>query len=179
MKLPPWFITPATLGALLVASLAVNLFLGGIVAGHFGASRMRPPPLFAPGTDTLFRLIPDRERLAMRERLHANHPEVMEAHQHLRKLHREVSQELGKDTPDRTLLDHKLAEVREGVELLERSMHDAFLDTVLTLPTQERRRLLSEMHRQLPKGPPPPVPPHGHDGHPDRTPPDDGERPPG
>ena len=97
MKFPDWLSKPAALGTLFAVSLAGNLFLGGIVAGHFGASGMTPPPLFAPGTDTLFRLIPDRERRAMREHLHANHPEVMEAHRNLRKLHREISQELGKE----------------------------------------------------------------------------------
>lgn len=163
MKLPVWVTRPTTLGALLVVSLAVNLFLGGIVAGHFGAEKMRPPPLFAPGTDTLFRLMPGRERRAMREYLHANHPEVMEAHLHLRKLHREIAQELGKDTPDRNLLEHKLSEVRESVELLERSMHTAFLDTVLNMPTRERRQLLKDMRRPPPRGMPVPVQ--------DRTPP--------
>jgi uncharacterized membrane protein len=170
VKLPDWLLSPTTVGAVLAVSLAGNLFLGGIVAGHFGASRMAPPPLFAPGTDTLFRLIPDRERRAMREHLHTNHPEVMETHLYLRTLHREISQELGKEVPDRKLLEHKLAEVREGVELLEKSMHVAFLDTVLTLPTQERRRLINEMRRQLPRGMPPPP---GGPGKPD------GVRPPG
>jgi uncharacterized membrane protein len=180
VKLRDWLAKPATLGALLALSLAGNLFLGGIVAGHFGAGKMRPPPLFAPGADTLFRLIPDRERRAMREHLHANHPEVMEAHQHLRKLHREISLELGKDEPDRKLLEHKLAEVREGVELLEKSMHGAFLDTVLALPTPERRRLLAEMRRHLPKRlPPPPRPPGEPGSPPEADPPEDVERPPG
>lgn len=89
----------------------------------------------------------------MRERLHTNHPEVMETHRHLQKLHREIREEMGKDSPDRKLLEHKLHEVREGVELLEKSMHAAFLDTVLALPAPERRRILDEMRRQ---GPPPP-----------------------
>jgi uncharacterized membrane protein len=169
VKLPGWLIKPATLGALLAASLAANLFLGGIVAGHFGAARMRPPPLFAPGADTLFRLIPDRERRAMREHLHAHHPEVMETHLQMRKLHQDITRELGKDDPDRKLLEHKLAEVREGVELLEKSMHMAFLDTVLTLPVQERRGLLNEMRRQPPRGMSPPA------GGPGRR---DGLRPP-
>ena len=176
MKFPDWLSRPAALGTLFAVSLAGNLFLGGIVAGHFGASRMTPPPLFAPGTDTLFRLIPDRERRAMREHLHANHPEVMETHRNLRKLHREISQELSREKPDRKLLEHKLAEVREGVELLEKSMHVAFLDTVLTLPTQERRRLLNEMRRQLPRGMPPP--PGGH-GRPPGSGPSAGDAPPG
>ena len=88
-------------------------------------------------------------------------PEVMDAHLRLRKLHRDIMRELGKDSPDRKLLEHKLGEVREGVELLEKSMHVAFLDTALELPAPERRRLLNDMRRQLPQGLPPPPRPAG------------------
>lgn len=162
MKLRGWMARPATLGALLGLSVAANLFLGGVVAGHFGASRMTPPPLFAPGTDTLFRLLPDRERRAIREHLHAQHPEVMDAHLRLRRIHREIVQELANDAPDRKRLEHKLHEVREDVELLEKSMHVAFLDTVLKLPTHDRRQLLNEMRRRpLRRVPPPPGPDSG------------------
>lgn len=157
MKLPGWMSRPATLGALLGVSVAANLFLGGVLAGHFGAARMTPPPLFAPGTDTLFRLLPERERRAIREHLHTHHPEVMDAHLRLRRIHREIVEELGNDRPDRKLLEHKLHEVREDVELLEKSMHVAFLDTVLKLPVHDRRQLLIEMRRQpLRRTPPPP-----------------------
>jgi len=157
VKIPGWMARPATLGALLGVSVAANLFLGGVVAGHFGASRMTPPPLFAPGTDTLFRLLPDRERQAIREHLHAHHPEVMDAHLRLRRLHLEIAQELANDAPNRKLLEHKLHEVREDVELLEKSMHVAFLDTVLKLPPHDRRQLLNKMRRQpLRRMPPPP-----------------------
>ena len=158
-------VRPWTLGVLLAVSLAANLFLGGIVAGHFGAMKMRPPPLFAPGSDTLFRMIPDRERRLMQERLHEQHEELNAAHRSLRTLHREIRAELGKEQPDRALLENKLAELRSNVQTLEQAMHVAFLETVLTLPTPERRQLMAEMRRPPPRGThprpdgPPPMPP--------------------
>ena len=162
---------PRTLAVLLAVSLAVNLFLAGIYAGrlsaHHGDAHAMPVfGLGGPGFESGFRFVPRGEREHIRGLLHERRPELKEQHSALRKLHREIAEELQRDKPDRALIESKLAEIRAQTGKIEQAMQAAFLDRMLAMGAAERKTVIETMLRHHGPGMPP-GPPHGDGAPPD------------
>jgi uncharacterized membrane protein len=149
---------PRTLAVLLAVSLGLNLFLAGGIAGRFSAGhRGEPGPspmlgLGGPGMDSGFRFIPREGREHMRSALRERRPGLRDEHEALRRLHREIADELRREAPDRALIERRFEEIRGKSLAIEQSLQAAFLDAALSMDPVERTRMLDEMleHRGRP-----------------------------
>jgi uncharacterized membrane protein len=135
---------PAVLGALLAASVAGNLFLGGILAGRIGGHAMHPP-LLERGLESKFGLLPEDQRRELRKQMREARPAMREHHRRMRELHEAIATELARDAPDRATLEQQFADVRQQSLAMQESLQAGFLDTALKLAPAERRRMLDAM----------------------------------
>jgi len=177
--------TPRVLGVLLAISVAFNVFFAGALAGRVSARWMHPPPTLALGRgfESGFRFVPEESRRQMRSLLREHRPELREEHQAMRRLHREIEQELARPQPDRAAIEADFAQLREKLIGLEQAMQDAFLDTVLALPAEARRDLVENMRghgrrHHGPHGAPPRPPEESPDEEAPPPPPPPGSLPP-
>jgi Heavy-metal resistance len=152
---------PRTLGVLLAIAVAINLLLIGLVAGRISAGWMHP----RPAVFNLERAVPftvgQPHHGGMFFEMRKAMPEVREQHRTMRRLHRQIAQELAKPQPDRTLLDKHFAELRAQSQTIQQAFHASYLDALLKLPPDERRAMVEQMqqHRRWRHG-------HGrHGGH--------------
>lgn len=158
---------PRTLAVLLAASLGVNVFLAGTIAGRLGAQRAHGGPFAGPAADTLIRFVPEHGRRAMREQLREQRPELREEHREMSRLHRRIGEELQREQPDRQVLADLHAELRAVQGKIGDALHGAFLDSVLAMPQAERQAMVERMRHHgdaLLRGPGPhpftmPLPP--------------------
>ena len=135
---------PRTLGVLLALAIGLNLFLAGILAGRFGADQLRPPP-FARGFEHSMRFIPEHQRTEMRRHMHAMMPKIKQQTRAIKQLHEQLAAELMKPTPDRATLEKQLQDIGAQAQSMQQALHEAFLDSALKLPPQERRAMLDGM----------------------------------
>ena len=135
-----------TLGVLLAIAVAINMLLIGLIAGRISAGWMRPPSAafgFDHGTpfftahyhDEMFRAV----RAAM--------PDMRAQHHAMKKLHRQLAEELAKPQPDRALLEQHFGAIRAQMQATQQALHSAFLDTALKMPVAERREMLDNLRR--------------------------------
>ena len=167
---------PRTLAVLLALSLGANLFLIGGIAGRMSGHRHghpMPPPIFGlggPGMESGLRHMPSAGREHLRGMLRERRPELRAEHEALRKLHRRIAKELGRESPDRAAIERSFEEIRSRTLEIEKSVQAAFLDSALAMEPAARQQMLDAMleHRkgQRWKGPgrgmppgPPPAPP--------------------
>jgi len=155
-----------TLGALLVLSLALNLFLAGVIGGRIGGRLMHPHGPERGFESTLQRL-PEEQRASVREHLRAAAPEMRSHGRAMRAIHRRLLEALVAAEPDRALLEEELAAIRRHAGAMQEALHRSFLDAVLDMPPEARGMVLEAMLRRTqgmpaPLGPPgrrPPPPP--------------------
>lgn len=140
---------PRVLGVSLVLSIAINLLLVGLIAGRISAGWMQPQQVAHPferGAPFFHGHPHGPIGRAMRKAM----PETREQRGALRRLHRQLREELSKPQPDRALLETKLAAIRAEMQATQEKMHTAFLDAVLAMPVTERREMLEGMHHTRP-----------------------------
>ena len=144
---------------LLIGSLALNLFLGGIYVGHWvGAWRGGPDGAAGHVRALRFHLRPMLENLpeASREQAEA----VMERHRDpirgavraMRQSRREVRDALLAEPVDEARLDRALAETRERAAASQAAMHAAMTEFARELPPEARRKLAENLGRHGRRG---------------------------
>ena len=116
-----------------------DLYAGKIVAAF---DRQHPRDLFDVRDLLANEGVSDELRRALRESM----PDMREQHRTMKRLHRSLEQELVKPTPDRGILEKQLADIRAQMQVTQRAVHVAFLDTVLGMPVEERREMIAQMH---------------------------------
>jgi uncharacterized membrane protein len=151
-----------TLGALLLLSLALNLFLAGVIGG-----RLMQPHGPERGFESTLQRLPEEQRASVREHLRAAAPEMRTHRRAMRAIHRRLLEALASTEPDRALLEEELAAIRRHAGAMQEALHRSFLDAVLDMPPEARGVILEAMLRRTqgmpaPFGPPerrPPPPP--------------------
>jgi len=142
------------LTALVVASLAVNLFLAGLLAGDWLMGRYGPPP-FAPAINPSWMrhaLGPDAERMvAPVMRRHMD--EIREHIEATRRARRAVGAALTAEPFDRAALEDALARIRTQNAEAQAAFHGAFVDVADKLSPEQRAELAKESQRR--RRPPP------------------------
>jgi len=161
---------PSVLATLLGLSVAVNLLLGGIVAGRVGGHLMHPPR-FERGFEAGLPGVPEERRAQIRKHLRSAMPEMRERHEAMHELRQALAAELGRPEPDRAAIEQQLAAMRAQSASIQESLHAGFVDSVMDMAPQERKQMMEHMlrergkrsHRRHPDNgemmpPPPPLP---------------------
>ncbi len=150
----------------LVASLALNLFMGGMFVASWGIQS----GLGDDAAPNPFAVFWARDSLgkpagAMLRRVWGRHaaefrPRVRE----MRAARRHVSESLAADDFDRLALTEALADLRAKTLASQSAMHAALVDLAGELTVEERRNLAEVGRRRHHRQPPPPLPRHPPEG---------------
>ncbi len=146
----------------LVASLAFNLFLGGMMAASWGLRG----GLRDAATANPFAVFWARDSLgkpagAMLRRVWGTHAaEFRPRLREMRAARRHVSERLAADDFDRAALTEALADLRAKTLASQGAMHAALIDLAGELTVEERRDLAEAGRRRHHRQPPPPLPGH-------------------
>ena len=137
----------------LTASLALNLFLGGI----FIARWFNPRPFFGfgggpaaigdrsltPTFDRMASRLPPEERARFRAAVDANRDRIAAAAAASRDARRKVRDALLADQVDRPALEASLSDLRARSDEFTQASQKALVEAAATLPLEARRRLLA------------------------------------
>ena len=142
----------------LFASLALNLFLLGIVVGDWTRARatpaasVAPNPPAAPATaetiargavQRLLASVPGEYRDGVEKRLLARRGEIQRANQQLRATRERLATLAGADPLDRGQLDQAYAELRERNMAVQKAIHVAVTEAIAELPADARRAIIA------------------------------------
>jgi len=146
---------PRWLGFVLIASLAVNLFLGGIVVGGWVAGGGPPLPAWQPGAGLrafprLIETLPPEARAEAADILAEHRGEIRRSLVALHRARRDVFQLLAQETVDRPALEQAFATLRARMTAAQAAVQDALIEVSVSLPP-EQRRALAEAARDLPR----------------------------
>ncbi len=145
MRMP----SPRLIGAALVLSLVVNLFLAGLVAGDWLMGRIGPPPLAPTMNLSWMRhaLGPDAEPM-IEPAMRRHHGSIRQHVESMRMARREVRAALVAQPFDRAALEGALARMRtQGMEA-QTAFHGVLIDVASTLTAEQRQELAKESQRR-------------------------------
>ncbi len=132
---PRWMIVA------LVASVGLNLFLGGLMAGRLlksgGEREARMPPPVA----RLFDQLPETARESMQGAMRQRQGEMRQRMQSMRAARESVGEKLAAEPYDRAAVEVALAELRQRQVDMRGVFHGALAETAAGLPLDQRRQL--------------------------------------
>ena len=141
--------SPRLLGVIVVISLAVNLFLAGLVGGDWIMGRPGPPPFGPTMNFTWMRHALGPEAMPMIEPVMQRHRESMHRQvEGLRAQRREVGLALTAEPFERARLEGALARMRTQAMEAQTTFHGAFVDAVSNLTPEQRQELAKESQRR-------------------------------
>lgn len=146
------------LGYLVLASVAVNLFLGGILAAHVLGRPFHPPPPPDPAhfVDRLAHSLPSQDGETLRHAFEAHETDIAQAVVEARMARQRAALQLEAEKLDLNALQAALDDVNAKNTALETLLQKTMVDALKNMSRDGRVRL-AEM---MPMGGPPPPPPH-------------------
>jgi uncharacterized membrane protein len=138
----------------LIVSLALNLFMFGILVGGF-AHGMRPPPPPPHGGPEmrlmqLLEILPESSRERISPLLDKHVLEIRDKMDALRQAKRAVHTCLTKENFDAAALADSLARVQQTMFAVQTVTHNSFVEVVSQLNREERQKLSESMSRRPP-----------------------------
>ena len=138
----------------LLLSLAVNLFIGGILVGRWfrdqpveslrteaSLAQQNQRPVFAM-FQRISRKLNSEERRLFRDAVVSHRAELRSAYRGVRQARQALRRTLRAEPYDRQALEAALAELRARKDTFERTLHRAALDGIERLPPAGRQRLV-------------------------------------
>lgn len=133
----------------LVLSLALNVFAAGFITARI-AGPHGPPPRHEEGRsfDNPFRLmrhaeaLPPGSREAFRAAIEEKLPALRAQHEEMRRLRRELWEEMSGDSWDRAALETRMEEIRQTQARQREAFDAAFLAAFETLSPEDRQTLI-------------------------------------
>lgn len=125
----------------LLASVGINLFLGGLMAGRIlksgGEREARMPPPMA----RLFEHLPEGARESMQGAMRQRQGEMRQRAQFMRAARETVAEKLAAEPYDRAAVEAALAELRQRQVDMRGVFHGALAETAAGLPPEQRRQI--------------------------------------
>jgi len=135
---------PKVLGALCAVSLAVNLFLGGVLAGRFTGEAVQAKRNF----DAILAPLPDAKRALVRKEFRSALVGVRRDNQAAQAARAELAAELAKPAPDPATLDRQFAELQRRTTAMQAAMQQAFKRAAMELTQEERQAVIDSLARR-------------------------------
>lgn len=125
----------------LVASVGLNLFLGGLMAARMlKSSGEREARMPAP-VARLFDQLPETARESMQGAMRQRQGEMRQRVQSMRAARQSVAEKLGAEPYDRAAVEAALAELRQRQIDMRGVFHGALAETAAGLPVDQRRQI--------------------------------------
>lgn len=135
---------PRVLWTLLALSVAMNLFLGGMLSGRVGA-RVLHPMLFERDVEGHLGFVSRARRAELRRNLLPPEPTMRAYHREMHALRQTLADELAHEPPRRQPIENGLAALRTLNMEMQQQLHQRFIETVLTLPAAERQAMMEAL----------------------------------
>ncbi len=144
------------LAIVLLSSLALNLFLGGIVVGKYlgqvSDSKFFHPPPMPRGPRWILESLPEASREKVSPLIQAHRQQMKPQIRAMRAARREVHQQLTADDFNVEVLSEALAKLEKEKQKGGKMMHQLLIDIASQLNEEDRQRL-SEATRRRPRPP--------------------------
>ena len=135
------------LAVLLVASLGVNLFLAGLVAGRITGEATRGSQT-RRSIHAMLAPLPDVKRELVRREINAAMPQVRRQFSALQKARAALTEELAKDRLDSAAIERGFADVQTHTAAIRGELQQAMMRALPALTQEERRALVQALARQ-------------------------------
>ena len=145
-----WFADRRVLTVALLVSIALNLFLAGIVAGRLSGQATHALQAQRQ-LDELLAPLPEAKRALVRRELRQAMPEIRRDLQAAQQARAALADELGRPQPDAAAIDRQFSEVRARTTAMQEAFQQAFKRAALQLSTDERRALIEAAKQRAPK----------------------------
>jgi uncharacterized membrane protein len=140
-------VNPKVLGALLVLSVAANLFFGSLVLGRLTGEAAYGPQA-KRSIEALLEALPAERRPILRQELRTAMPEMRRNLQAAQALRAELAKELIKPEPDPAQLDRYFSELRQRTTAMQSALQQAYKRAALQLTLEERRAVIDALKRR-------------------------------
>jgi uncharacterized membrane protein len=147
-------------GWVLIVSLALNLFLVGVVGVRYWREHVRPPPdRVAMGPfGRLTQGLPESGRAKFKEAMDSRREQMREQGREFRRARGEAMQALAAEPFDRVKVDAAFAEARRRADTMSAIMQGAMIEASAQLTSDERKafrdRLAERERERERRGPP-------------------------
>lgn len=121
----------------LLVSLAINLMAAGWFVGQRAAS---PQHMERGMLRHMARTLPEELRAPLRAEIKARRRPLFEAFRDVRQARQAVRTALAQQPFDRAALEAALSEQRQGTARLQQLMHEAMVETAVTISPEQRQR---------------------------------------
>jgi len=136
---------------ILLISLAVNLFLMGMLSSRiFRPGPERPPASESVNLQWLTGDLASGQRQALLPELQTMNQALRPARLQLIREQRNVSRELMAETMDKAATVAALADLRQANENYQQVMHEQLADVLVQMPAEQRRRVMQFMTERRP-----------------------------
>jgi len=140
---------PLIFGITLLISLAVNLFLGGILMGwylHGGNDSAHPFPPKWDHPPAILQALPEAAD-RIEPILQRNAPQIHPKIKQLQQIKREVRHQIAAETLDTIALENAFAQMRQAELETKTAIHRVFVEVINSLTPEERQRLEQRLPR--------------------------------
>jgi len=141
-----WLRSARGLAILLVLSVAVNLFLGGMLAGRITGQAARESPIRQNIREMLAPL-PEEKRALVQKEIRAEMPRVREQFTALQAARAALAEEMVKPVPDNAALERGFAEVQARTAAIGTTLQRAIQRALPSLSQEERRAMVAALAR--------------------------------
>jgi uncharacterized membrane protein len=138
------------LGIGLAVSIALNLFLGGIVAGRLTGQATQTLQA-KRHLDEVLEPLPEAKRAAFRRELRQVMPQIRRDLQSMRQARAALAEEFLQPQPDPAAIDRHFKEVQSRTTAMQEALQQAFKRAAADLTLEERRALIETARRRAPR----------------------------
>jgi uncharacterized membrane protein len=146
---------PLIFGIILLISLAVNLFLGGILMGWYLHGGNNPAHPFLPKWDhppAILQALPEAAG-RIQPILQRNSPTIHPKIKQLQQIKREIYRQIATENLDTIALENTFARMRQAELETKTAIHRVFVEVISRLTLEERQRLEQRLpHHEGPGG---------------------------
>jgi uncharacterized membrane protein len=142
-----WLRSPRGLAILLVLSVAVNLFLGGVLAGRITGQAARESSI-RQNIRAMLAPLPEEKRALVQKEIRAEMPRVREQFAALQAARAALAEEMVKPVPDNGALERGFAEVQARTAAIGRTLQHAIQRSLPSLTQDERRAMVEALARR-------------------------------
>jgi uncharacterized membrane protein len=146
-----WLRSARGLAVLLLASLAANLFFGGVLAGR-ATGEVAQESQTRRSIQAMLAPLPDAKRELVRKELGVAMPEVRRQFAALQKARAELAEEIVKPTPDRGALERGFTAVQTHTVAIGGALQQAMVRALPALTQEERRAVVQALQRRQSSG---------------------------
>ncbi|MBN9279138.1 MAG: periplasmic heavy metal sensor [Hyphomicrobium sp.] len=142
-----WLRSTRGLMALLVVSLAVNVFLASMVIGRITGEATQST-YTKRSIQAMLTPLPDAKREIVRRELNTAMPQMRQQFAALQKVRTALSEEMVKPTPDPGALERNFLAVRTHASAIRAELQQAMIRALPSLSQEERRALVQSLDQR-------------------------------